>query len=133
VHVADSINVTVSQVVTALTMQAFDSTFWSLGDARQISATLSDARGNAVPGTVARVAWTSLDPTVARVDSLGRVASVTDGATRIRGTINGNTGEAPVRVSSRIPVNRCVNYVVSGQAVQRCAALEFIATERVTP
>jgi hypothetical protein len=129
VRVADSVSVGVSQIAAQLAVQPFDSTFWSLGATRQLSAVLSDARGNTIPGSLASVAWQSADSTVARVDSAGRVTAVSDGTTILHGAYSALSGQVPVRVSAKIPVNKCVTYVVAGQLIQRCAAVELVVTE----
>lgn len=78
---------TVAQRVSALTL-APETPSVAVGGTTQLTATAKDANGFAVEG--ATVAWASLDTAVARVDTMGLVTGVADGATSVTAT----SGEA---------------------------------------
>ena len=54
------------------------------GDTVRLSASVLDGRGQPAPGAVVR--WTSVDPTVARVDASGLVVAVSTGSTTVTAT-----------------------------------------------
>lgn len=67
------------------------------GSTIQLTATALDAMGAAIPGRTA--SWRSDAPTVASVDSTGRVSALTPGTARLFATIDGREGSATVSVS----------------------------------
>lgn len=66
--------------VESVTISA-STTIVGLGDTLRLAATAADARGQAIVG--ARIGWTSLEPTIAEVDSTGLVTGVELGDARI--------------------------------------------------
>ncbi|MBX7119812.1 MAG: Ig-like domain-containing protein [Gemmatimonadaceae bacterium] len=133
VRLADTIPVQVQQVPVQLTVAAFDSLFWSELVTRTATATLADARGNAVPGVLARPQWTSADTAVARVDSTGRVTAAGDGATTVTASYGALVRVLPVRVSARIPMSRCVQFSAAGTPGQACAPLTLTVRAASAP
>jgi Bacterial Ig-like domain (group 2) len=70
----------------------------AVGGTARVRAIAEDASGNPVTGLPVR--WTSLDSTVARIDSGGVVSGRKAGSTRVRATAGGLTAEAAVTVSA---------------------------------
>jgi uncharacterized protein YjdB len=68
----------------------------SVGDTATFAASLKDANGNSVSGTVA---WATRDPGVAAVDANGLVTAVGAGSTNISATFSGAVGVATVTVA----------------------------------
>lgn len=132
VRIADSVAVTVSQVPAALAVQPFDTIFYALGLTRQASAMLSDARGNAVPGALAKVDWSVGDSTIVGADSLGRITARGDGATQITATYAALRKQWSVTVSATFSVSKCVTFLVGASSEQRCAVLPFTVQQPTT-
>ncbi|MHB1194690.1 MAG: Ig-like domain-containing protein [Longimicrobiales bacterium] len=78
-----SATVTVAQVAASLALTPQTKTFTSLGDTLTAVAQLTDARGNIL---VAPITWLSTNPSVAVVNTLGFITSVTNGAARVIAT-----------------------------------------------
>ncbi|MGE3616837.1 MAG: Ig-like domain-containing protein [Gemmatimonadales bacterium] len=63
---------------------------------RQLTATVTDALGNPLPGLT--ITWASADPNVATVDQTGLVLGTGRGTTRITATAGGVSGSVEIRV-----------------------------------
>ncbi|HEX7049318.1 MAG TPA: Ig-like domain-containing protein [Longimicrobiales bacterium] len=70
---ADTATIEVRQVAATVTLEPEEHTLNALGDVVQLTATVRDANGNAIPGAV--IAWTSTDDGVAPVDGDGTVTA----------------------------------------------------------
>jgi hypothetical protein len=68
----------------------------AIGDTIHLAATATDARGNALLG--AQTFWSSMDSTVAVVDSAGSVVSIGEGTTTVMATVGGKVARAHVIV-----------------------------------
>ena len=68
----------------------------SIGDTIHLAATATDPRGNALLG--APTFWSSMDSTVAVVDSAGSVVSIGEGTTTVLATVGGKVARAHVIV-----------------------------------
>jgi Bacterial Ig-like domain (group 1)/Bacterial Ig-like domain (group 2) len=68
----------------------------AIGDTIHLAATATDARGNALLG--AATFWSSMDSTVAMVDSAGTVVSMGEGTTTVMATVGGKVARAHVIV-----------------------------------
>ena len=98
-------------------------TFSSLGETAQLTATVHDHNGQAIPG--ATVAWVSANPSVATVDGTGLVSAAGEGATNITVTA-GTTASASVgviveQVANTIVLSRPPDSVAVGDSVQMTA------------
>jgi len=82
--------VTVSLVPVAAVTVTSSRTNPMVGQTAQLTATPTDAGGNALPGRA--VTWTSSDPTVATVDANGLVTVLNSGSVTINALIDGTTG-----------------------------------------
>ena len=82
--------VTVSLVPVAVVTVTSSRTNPMVGQTAQLTATPTDAGGNALPGRA--VTWTSSDPTVATVDANGLVTVLNSGSVTINALIDGTTG-----------------------------------------
>ena len=111
---ADSAEVTVAQVVSAVTVSPEVLEFSALGDTLRLRAELVDANGYPVEGAV--VAWSSDDAAVATVDASGLVSSVGNGEAMVVAAADPVSGTADVTVAQ----------VVSAVTVSP-ATLEFSA------
>ena len=111
---ADSAEVTVAQVVSAVTVSPEVLEFSALGDTLRLRAELVDANGYPVEGAV--VAWSSDDGSVAAVDGSGLVRSVGNGEAMVTAAAGSVSGTAEVTVAQ----------VVSAVTVSP-ATLEFSA------
>ncbi|MEJ2679237.1 MAG: Ig-like domain-containing protein [Gemmatimonadota bacterium] len=70
--------------------------FGALGDTLQLTATVADEYGNAVDSPA--VTWAVADPSIATVDSTGRVVSLTEGQTSVTATADTASSAATVLV-----------------------------------
>jgi len=82
--------VTVSLVPVAVVTVTSSRTNPMVGQTAQLTATPTDAGGNALPRRA--VTWTSSDPTVATVDANGLVTVLNSGSVTINALIDGTTG-----------------------------------------
>jgi len=82
--------VTVSLVPVAAVTVTSSRTNPMVGQTAQLTATPTDAGGNALPRRA--VTWTSSDPTVATVDANGLVTVLNSGSVTINALIDGTTG-----------------------------------------
>ncbi len=70
----------------------------TLGQTAQLTATLVDANGNAIPGTVSAT-WSTADMAVATVSSMGLVTATGNGSTEVTAVVDSFTGKASVEVA----------------------------------
>ena len=84
---------TPTPVATSITLSATTLSFTSMGETKQLSATVKDQNGNTMSG--ASVAWATSDPSVATVSSAGLVTATANGMA----TITGTSGSASARAS----------------------------------
>jgi len=92
---ADTTNVDVQPVaVNNVTLSPAQNTL-NVGEALTLTAQLTDMDGNVLNRTVA---WSSSDPTVARVDNSGRVSAVSAGTATITASVDGQRSTARVSV-----------------------------------
>ena len=92
-----SATVTVAQQVSVVTVSPSADTLVALGDTLRLTATATDANGNAVAG--AEFAWTSGDTLVARVDASGLVRGIAEGTAMIIATAGNAQGTARITVA----------------------------------
>ncbi|HEX8317903.1 Ig-like domain-containing protein [Longimicrobium sp.] len=85
-------------VLAAAVAVAPDSLALATGDTATLRATARDAAGTVLQGRSA--AWSSTAPSVARVDSLGRVTALSAGTAIIRAVVDSASGEARVSVTA---------------------------------
>jgi hypothetical protein len=71
------------------------------GASLQLTAVVRDSAGNVLAGR--RVAWTSADTAIARVDSTGLVTALAPGTTAVTATSEGVSGSATVTVAAPAP------------------------------
>ncbi|MBX7119820.1 MAG: Ig-like domain-containing protein [Gemmatimonadaceae bacterium] len=83
-------------VEVASVVVAPDSAVGDIGGSLQLSASARDANGQAIGGE--RVSWTSSTPSVASVDSLGRVTFLSAGTSEITAAARGRSGRGRVTV-----------------------------------
>jgi Tol biopolymer transport system component len=95
-----TVTVGVRQRVAAVQIEPTSLTL-ALGQTRQFTATLRDARGNPITGR--SIAWTSLATAVATVDGNGLVRAVGTGQATIRATSEEVVGQAQVTVVGLAP------------------------------
>src|SRR5260370_29846325 len=95
------ITVTVSTVPVASVTVSPAPASVSVGQTVQLTATLKDASGNVLSGRT--VTWASSAPTVATVSPSGLVSGVAAGSATITATSEGQSGSAPITVSSAPP------------------------------
>ena len=112
--VSGTAEVTVAQVVSAVTVSPATLEFSALGDTLRLGAEAVDANGYPVEGSV--VAWSSRDASVATVDASGLVSSVGNGEAMVVAAADSVSGSAEVAVGQ----------VVSAVTVSP-ATLEFSA------
>lgn len=94
------------------------------GESVQLTPEARDRRGNPLPGR--EVTWGSSDPTVAQVDSVGRVRGIRPGAVEIRAEVEGVGGVAQVTVIAVVPV-------VQTLSVEEVEANQALLVARVDP
>jgi len=83
-------------VATAITLSATNLTFTSMGETVQLSATVLDQSGRAMPG--ATVSWSTSDGSVADVSSTGLVTAIGIGTATVTGTSGAAKATASVVV-----------------------------------
>jgi uncharacterized protein YjdB len=72
-----------------------------IGSTQQLSATTRDASNNVLTGRV--VTWSSADPSLASVNTSGRVTAVAAGTVQITATSEGKTGSSSITVPTPPP------------------------------
>lgn len=92
---------TVQQKARRIDIAPAAATISAIGQSLQLTATAFDRRGNAMSG--ARLTWSSSNPTVATVDSTGKVVAVTNGSASIRAAAQDTFGVATITVSQLTP------------------------------
>ena len=95
--VSGTAEVTVAQVVTAVTVSPEALEFSALGDTLRLAAEPVDANGHAAEG--ATVMWASGDTAIAVVDASGLVSSVGNGEAVVSATAGSVSGTAEVMVA----------------------------------
>lgn len=98
--------VTVAKVTVSPATRALE-----LTKALQLTASITDIRGRAIPGKVAT--WSSSNPNVATVSATGRVQTVALGTATITATCDGQSGTSVVTVT---PINVATIAVVPATA-----------------
>ena len=128
--VADSVVIEVRQRAARLALAPVDTAFTTLGAARQLKVTVTDARGNAILGGPPPLAWRSADARVATVDSLGVVRSIGQGAARIDVRADSLAGAATFTVNPLLAHTSCMVFAQRHQTKQSCVTLDFVVHER---
>lgn len=118
-RLVDSITVTVQQQPARLVAAAVDSLFPLLGLTRTFTLRATDARGNTVTRTLA-TQWQSANPTIATVDSTGRVRSAANGSAAITARIGTLTWRTTALVNANREHISCMRYVRRRQQQQQC-------------
>ena len=90
---AATVQVAVRQVTASVAVSPEELRLTALGDTARLSAEVRDARGHSIADP--DVAWTSDNPSVARIDETGLVTAVADGEARVTAT----SGEADEGIS----------------------------------
>lgn len=98
--VADTVNVTVTQAIASVDVTPDGAALDALGATVQLSASVTDANGQAVSG--ASVSWSSLNAPVATVSSTGLVTAVANGTADIVATANGHADTVTVTVQQAV-------------------------------
>ncbi len=98
--VSGSANVTVEQVVRAVTVSPAADTLLALGDTVRLGAEARDGNGHAVTG--AELSWASSDTLVAMVDSTGLVTAASNGVATVTATSGAASGGATVTVEQGV-------------------------------
>ena len=88
--------VTVEQVLARVAVDPAADTLLAFGDTLWLTAEALDANGSAVGAT--GFVWTSSDPSIATVDSVGMVTGVSGGEAEIKALLAGIEGRAQVKV-----------------------------------
>jgi uncharacterized protein YjdB len=105
-HAADSVQYIVA-ARTDLIAVTLSNPSLAVGATAQASAQLRDAAGNVLPTvtpTLRPVVWTSTNPAVATVSSLGLVTAVGNGSVSIVASRDGKSGSATLVVAAGAPV-----------------------------
>lgn len=89
---------------TSLSLSVTSLTFNALGRTQQVHVSVIDQKGDSIAG--AKVVWQSLAPTIAAVDSTGRITALAVGATSVKvSSATQSTVSATVTVSvAQVPV-----------------------------
>ncbi len=98
--VSGTAEVTVAQVVSAVSVSPAADTLVALGDTVRLVAEATDANGNAIAG--AEFSWESSDAAIATVDATGLVAAVANGSATITATSGSSSGSATVSVAQEV-------------------------------
>ncbi|MFN8668707.1 MAG: Ig-like domain-containing protein [Gemmatimonadaceae bacterium] len=106
-----SVPITVVPVTVARVTVSPASRSLEVTKALQLTASITDIRGRAIPGKVAT--WTSSNPNVATVSSTGRVQTVALGTATITATCDGQSGTSVITVT---PINVATIAVVPATA-----------------
>ncbi len=91
-----SIQVRVARVPVSILRITATSTLWQVGDRATLQAVAFDQGGSVLPGRVIR--WSTLDPSVATVDSDGAVLALTEGQARIQAESEGQVAETALEI-----------------------------------
>lgn len=118
-----SLTRTLRVVVDTVRLDSTSITFTSLGDTVRLSATSTDALGDALSGITP--AWSSSDTAVVSVTATGRLLAKANGTAAVRAVVDFDTASAPVTVQQQL-----VRYTFEPLSV-RLDALG--ATQTVTP
>jgi hypothetical protein len=106
---ADTINAVINQVITFLTVSPGTASIVQ-GDSLQMNAAAADAGGN--PITNASISWSTSAPSIAAVDTRGRVRGVAAGAAVISAAAGGVTASAALTVTPPMPIAAFVHTCV---------------------
>ena len=93
---AGNASVTVRQAAATLLLAPDTVRFEGVGDTATVKAVAADANGHEIAGTM--VAWSSLDASVAAVDSTGLVTAIRPGSTKVTARMDSLTTSAEVEV-----------------------------------
>ncbi len=91
--------VTVMQVPAGITVTPSRLEFDRIGSTARLTASHADANGHAITGVDVAATWTSVDPSVAIVDSTGLVTAVDNGSTAVIMVSDSNAVTISVAVS----------------------------------
>jgi parallel beta-helix repeat protein len=100
----------------------------TIGQTTQANATVKDATGNTL--TNRDISWTSSDPTIASVDSTGRVSALRAGSAVITGSVDGVSANAvlvvsaPALVPATIAVSASASTLKVGAVAQMTAVVK---------
>ena len=119
--VSGTATVTVAQVVSVVEVSPASDTLVAFGDTVRLVAEAADANGHAVAG--AEFFWSSSDTLVARVDDLGLVESLAEGAALVSAMASDVTGAADLSVVPPLPTTIMVStdtlrFTALGQTAQ---------------
>lgn len=98
-ELADTVEVTVARVPTAMEISLDSILFTELGRTADVVVTVRDGSGLPIPEP--QVIWTSQEPAVASVTAPGKVKSVNDGTTLVTARSDTVSRTVKVRVASR--------------------------------
>ncbi len=91
-----SIQVRVARVPVSILRINASAAPWQVGDRATLQAVAFDQGGSVLPGRVIR--WSSLDPSLARVDADGAVQALGEGQARIRAESEGQVAETTLEI-----------------------------------
>ena len=91
--------VTVMQLPVGFTVTPSRLEFDRIGSTARLTASPADANGHAIAGVEVAATWTSVDPSVATVDSTGLVTAVDNGSTAVIAVSDSNAVTVSVTVS----------------------------------
>lgn len=94
--------IVVDRRATTLRLSGPDSVLAVVGLGTRLDARAFDAGGTALT-SLAGLEWTSSDLSVASVDTEGRVTALSNGTTHIVASLDGTSGDWPIRVAQAIP------------------------------
>jgi imidazolonepropionase-like amidohydrolase len=94
--------VVVDRRAAAIQVRGPDSVLAVVGLGTRLEVQALDEGGTALT-SLAGLAWSSSDPDVASVDDEGRVTAVSNGTTRIVASLDGTSGDWPIRVAQLVP------------------------------
>ena len=103
--VTAGVDVTVAQVVAALSLSPPDGLWMTSQSTRQASAHGTDRLGSPVAGL--SVTWSSSDESVASVTETGLVSAVGNGEAVLSATAGGLVAQSEVVVSTPLPLQQC--------------------------
>ncbi len=99
-----TIRIIVSNVARAVGLSPDTLTFTTVDDTIPLAAVVRNSRGDTVPLAATPLAWVSLDPTVATVDSIGRVRAVAVGTGHVAASITTGRPDTSVIRVFNLPV-----------------------------
>jgi uncharacterized protein YjdB len=118
--------VTVTDATVASVALTTQSATVTIGQSRQLKATMSDASGSVLTGLIAT--WSSSNPSVASVSSAGLVSGVASGSATITATSAGKSGTVLITVANAsvasVAVSPQSSSLVTGQTQQLLATLK---------